>query len=283
MGQLVEVMEVEVEKVSAGLLVGASIDTPTAGRRFSAHAVEIGGWALGREEAVAAVEVVHAGEVLARTAIGRPRADIGAAYPDAEGAGTAGFEVEVEVGKLPARAELVVRVAIGSATIPVARLRLRRYWRGHREENPPLVTIVVTRDSAEQAPEPTLRSLESERYPLTEPAVLESVAAVAPATARNEAIRRSQGELILFLPAGATLSADGITNGVGRLTAAAPACALIDAAPGGEVSAALYRRSAFEELEGFDESTRDCDRELAERARGFDALFEPGALSGGGS
>lgn len=284
MGQLVEVVAVEVEEVPSELLLGASVDTPTAGRRLSAHAVEIGGWALGLEEAVAAVEVTHGEEVLARTAVSQPRTDIGQAYPDAEGAGSAGFEVEVETSRLPARAQLGLRVVVGSATVPVARLRLRRYWRGEWGERPPLVSVVVTRNSDEVDPEATMRGLEGERYPLSEVVLADSTAEANPATARNEAIRRSEGGLILFLPAGAALEAGAIANGVGRLAAAAEAPALIDGELGGEVAAALYRRSAFEELTGFDEAAgAGCDRELAGRASELDALFEPGALRGGES
>jgi len=281
MGQLVEVTAVEAEEVPSELLLGASVDTPTAGRRLSAHAVEIGGWALGREEEVTAVEVVHDGEVLARAPVGQLREDIGAAFPDVERAGTAGFELEAEAAGLPVAAELVVRAKAGEATVPVARLRLRRYWRG-RWERPPLVRIVVNPDAdeAEGGLEATMGSLAAERYPLTELPVA-SAGSASPAAARNEAIRRSEGELILFLPAGAVLAAGALANSVGRLTATEAACALIDAEPGGEIAAALYRRSAFEELEGFDPEAPDCDRELAERARRLDALFEPGSLLGG--
>jgi hypothetical protein len=280
MGQLVEVVAVEVEEVPSELLLGASVDTPTAGRRLSAHAVEIGGWALGREDAVTAVEIAHGDEILARTAVGQPRTDIGAAYPGAEGAGSAGFEVEVEASRLPPRAELAVRVGIGAATVPVARLHLRRYWRGQWEERPPLVSIVVTRDAGAGELEATMRGLEGQRYPLTELVVAD--AAADPAVARNEAIRRSEGGLLLFLPAGLELGAGAIANAVGRLAAAAEACALIDGEPGGEVAAALYRRSAFEELTGFEAAAgAGCDGELAARAGTYDALFEAGALRGG--
>jgi hypothetical protein len=281
MGQLVEVVAVEVEEIPSELLLGASVDTPTAGRRLSAHAVAIGGWALGRKEAAEAVEVTHGGAVLARAAVGQPRADIGDAYPENESAASAGFEVEVETSRLPARAELAVRVAVGGATVPVARLRLRRYWRGEWDERPPLVSVILTRDSDEADLEATIRGLEGERYPLTELAVADSAAGESPAATRNEAIRRSEGELILLLPAGGGLATNAIANGVGRLAAAAAACALIDGELGGGVAAALYRRSAFEELEGFAESAgTGCDRELAGRASEYGALFEPGALRG---
>jgi len=280
MGQLVEVLAVAAEEIPSELLHGASVDTPAAGRCLSAHAVEIGGWALGREEAVAAVEVLHEGEVLARAEVDQPRADIGAAFPEIESAGKAGFLVEVETGGLPADTEIAVRVDVDSATVPVARLRIRRYWRGRWEEVPPLLTVVLTRDFAEQDLRSTLDSLEAERYPLTELVTLASAAGSSPAAERNEAIRRSEGGLILFLPAGAELASGALANCVGRLAATEDAGALIDGEAGGAVAAALYRRSAFEELEGFVESAVGCDRELAGRARALDTLFEPGSLCG---
>lgn len=281
MGQLVEVLAVAAEEVPSELLRGASVDTPAAGRRLSAHAVAIGGWALGREEAATVIEVVHDGRVLARADVDQPRADIGAAFPEVAKAEDAGFEVEIDAGGLPAETELAVRVSVGSAKVPVARLRLRRYWRGRWEEAPPLVTIVLTGDAAEEDREATMASLGAERYPLTELVLADPARGETPATARNEAIRRSEGELILFLPAGAVLAAGALANGTGRLAAAAEACALIDGEAGGEVAAALYRRAAFEELEGFDQGAADPDRELAERARDLDALFEPGSLRPG--
>lgn len=281
MGQLVEVLAVEADEVPSELLLGASVDAPAAGRRLSAHAVEIGGWALGREETVAAIEVVHGERVLARAGADQPRADIGAAFPEVEGAEDAGFEIEVDTGGLPVEAELAVRVEIGPATVPLARLRLRRYWRGRWEERSPLVTIVLAPDAAEPDHEATMESLDGQRYPLTELVVAAPAGDENPATACNEAIRRSEGGLILILPPGAELAAGALANGVGRLAAAAEACALIDGEAGGGVAEALYRRSAFEELGGFDESAADCDRELAGRARDLDALFEPGSLRRG--
>lgn len=280
MGQLVEVLAVEAEEVPSELLLGASVDTPAPGRRLSAHAVEIGGWALGRDEAVGGVEATHEGDLLKRVSVGQPRTDIGEAFPDLERAGSAGFELELDVGGLPADAEVAVQVLAGDATVPIARLRLRRYWRGRWEEKPPLVSIVVTPGSGESDLEKTKDSLAAQRWPLSELVVAETEG--EPAAIRNEAIRRSDGDLLLFLAAGVKPTPKALAAGVGRLAAAEAACGLIDGEPGDAVTAALYRRSAFEELEGFDPAAPDCDRELAERARGLGALFEPGSLCGGG-
>jgi hypothetical protein len=281
-GRLVEVLAVEVEETAPDPLLGASVDTPTAGRRLAAHALEIGGWALGAGGAVEGIKVALDERVLAEAVVGQPRDDIGAAYPDVDGADRAGFEVAVDASRLPAEAELEVWATVDSATATIGRLRLRRCWRGelHRDR-PPLVSLVVVRDSADQDLEATLRSLEAQRYPMTELVVVDSPTSAeqGPAQLRNEALRRSNGDLVLFLPAGAMLSGDALTGAVERLIEKPGACGVIDGDADGPVGAAVYRRSAFEELRGFRAAAGErCERELADRAADYDALFVPGAL-----
>jgi len=283
-GQLVEVLAVEVEETPADPLLGASVDTPAAGRHLAAHALEIGGWALGPDGAAERVEVALDGRVLAEAAVGQPRDDIGAAYPDVAGADRAGFEVAVDAGRLPAEAELEVRASVDSATatVTIGRLRLRRCWRGNLRRDPlPLISLVVVRDAADQDLEATLRGLEEQRYPATELVVVDPRASADqdPAGLRNEAIRCSSGDLILFLPAGAVLSGDALFAAVERLIERPEACGVIDGEVDGPVGAAVFRRSAFEELRGFRAAAGErCERELADRAADYDALFVPGAL-----
>lgn len=282
MGQLVEVLGVEVEETPAEPLLGASVDTPAAGRHLAAHALEIGGWALGPDGAAERVEVALDGRVLAEATVGQPREDIGAAYPDLAGADRAGFEVAVDAARLPAEAELEVRASVDSATATIGRLRLRRCWREPLRREPlPLISLVVVRDSAGQDLEATLRDLEEQRYPATELVVVDPPASAGqgPAELRNEAIRCSNGDLILFLPAGATLSGDALFAAVERLIENPEVCAVIDGDADGPIDGAVFRRSAFEELRGFRAAAGErCERELADRAADYDALFVPGAL-----
>jgi len=100
---------------------------------------------------------------------------------------------------------------------------------------------------------------------------------------RNEGIRRSNGKLLLFVEGGRALTPDALPLGSEMLARDIDASALVD---GDEtrVAAAIYRRSAFEELEGFAEAaSADCDLELARRAGRCGALFAPGSLCAAGS
>jgi predicted SAM-dependent methyltransferase len=58
--------------------------------------LELVGWALGMESPVVQVEVVSGNEVVARTSPVVERPDIGQAFPDVDGAATAGFQLAIE-------------------------------------------------------------------------------------------------------------------------------------------------------------------------------------------
>jgi hypothetical protein len=303
-GQLVEVLRVEVEEFgSDGPLRGAYVDSPGEGRRMAAAALEIAGWALGPDGPPDEVEVASGAAVLSRAPLRHRRDDIAAAFPEVAAAVDSGFEVDVDVGHTPAESELALGVRLGDSVIPIGRLRLRRCWRGDLRAEPPLVSVaVVDEHGVEEALASTLSSIEVQRHPATEVLILHRPSAVPdalsdgerngirgiasdggnPAALRNEGIRRSNGQLILFVEAGSALAPDALGLGVEMLARKGEACAVLDRDARG-VGAALYRRSVFEELEGFDEGTRgSCDIELAERAERYDALLVPGALVGGG-
>lgn len=262
MGRLVEVLAVEAEEIAAGApLRGASVDTPTAGRRMAASAIEISGWALGPEGPPEAIEVEYRGEVLGR-GIAQERADLETAFPDIEGVSFAGFGIEVDGDRLPAESELVVRARVAGEAIPLARLALRRYWRGGRATATPLVSFLVVCERADEAGlERSLQSISRQRHPFTEVVVLDD-SSLSRAELRSEGIRRSDGDLLLFLDAGTALSPDALSLGLDVLRRAPQAGALVDG-DDEQIAAGLYRRSAFEE--------DDCD-----------PLFAPGALLGGG-
>jgi hypothetical protein len=297
-GQLVEVLAVDVDEIGGeSALVGANVDSPAVGRRMAASGLEISGWALAASGPPEAVEVALDGEALGR-GIWRPREDLATAFPEVNGATEAGFEVVVDVTRAPARAELEVAVEVEGTRLPIARLRLRRYWRGELDpERPPLVSLAIldpVRD--EKALEQTFASIRQQRHPAIEvlvlrPATPESVPRLdweqngirevfddldGPGL-RNEGIRQSSGELILFLVAGTALAPDALPLAIEMLTRKPAASGVVDGDRGG-VAAAVYRRSAFEELEGFGERGTDCDLELAIRAERCGALFARGVL-----
>jgi hypothetical protein len=299
-GLLLEVLAVEVdEAVVEEALLGGNLDSPLPGQRVAASALEIGGWALAPSGRPEAIEAALGGKVLARGAW-QHRGDLAAAFPEQPEASESGFEIAVDASRYPLEAEIEVRARVEGAAVAFARLRLRRYWRGElTPERTPLVSIVVLDARAEDdAVARTLVGVGEQRHPATEVLVLRPKAASAPPgweeggirqvrggidgpALRNEGIRASNGELILFLPAGSRPAPDSLALGLEMLSRYPASPAVIDGDRGG-IAAALYRRSAFEELEGFVEGGSDCDLELAIRAQRLEALLAPGALVRGG-
>jgi hypothetical protein len=296
-GQLVEVLAVDVEETGGvSPLLGANVDSPVAGRRMATSGLEISGWALAVSGRPKAIEVSLDGETLAH-GIWHTREDLAAAFPGVSGATEAGFEVAVDVSRAPAQAELEVAAAVEGTRVPIGRLRLRRYWRGELyPTRPPLVSIaILDEDVDDEAAARTLASIGRQRHPATEVLVLRPSTGPAPREAweengirevvgglngpalRNEGIRQSNGELIVFLAASSELTPDALPLAIEMLTRKPEASGIIDGDRGG-VAAAIYRRSAFEELEGFGEGGSDCDLELAIRAEREGARFAQGVL-----
>jgi hypothetical protein len=204
---------------------------------------------------------------------------------------------------MPAETAVEVRARRGHLTAPIGSLRLRRCWRGEPPAGrQPLVSVVIASPDGPERSEATTRSVGEQPYLPTEvlvalpPGAGESAppswedqgirAVAAPGDGadaiRNEAIRRSNGDLIAFVRAGAEMAPGGLARAVERLLGSREAAGLVDGLPGGRVAAAIYRRAAFEELGGFGQPGRACDEELARRAAaGYDVIFEPGTLIAG--
>jgi hypothetical protein len=297
-GQLVEVLAVDVDEAGVEpVLLGANVDSPVVGRRMAAGALEISGWALADSGPPEAVEVALDGRALGQ-GIWHEREDVAAAFPDVAGAAEAGFEVALDVARAPEQAELEVAVEVEGTRLAIARLRLRRYWREELSPaEPPLVSIAILDETSDdEALERTLASIGRQRHPVTEVLVLRPAIAApisrpiweangirevlgglnGPAL-RNEGIRQSNGPLILFLAAGSRLAPDALPLAIEMLTRKPAASGIVDGDRGG-VAAAVYRRSAFEDLDGFEERGNDCDLELAIRAERCGALFAQGVL-----
>jgi hypothetical protein len=81
-------------------LIGANLESPTPGAALPAHAVTVIGWALGRDEAVEAVELWVAGKRLWRAPVDLPRPDIERGFPERQ-VGRPGFRTTVNVQQLP--------------------------------------------------------------------------------------------------------------------------------------------------------------------------------------
>jgi SAM-dependent methyltransferase len=140
----VEVLEVSQAPLDARLL-GAYVDEPAAGAGVTTYSLAVGGWAVGRESAVTAVEVLDRGELLARVPTELARADVAAALGDANGAARSGFRALVGVLGTPEQAELDVQAVLadgGRAPIGVIRLRTSSLAAVEAGVNPLLITTL---------------------------------------------------------------------------------------------------------------------------------------------
>jgi hypothetical protein len=85
----VEVLEVVQAEPSRRLRGGFRVERADS-------VLDLAGWALGLDAAVARVEVVANGEVVGSAATEAERPDIATAFPDTAGAGSCGFGISLE-------------------------------------------------------------------------------------------------------------------------------------------------------------------------------------------
>jgi Sulfotransferase family len=123
---LVKIDGVEKAPLPDGLL-GASLDRPRAGEGEDGYSFDLRGWAIGRDSAVAALELLDGERVAAQVTPDRKRPDVAAAFPGVAGAEECGFEGMVRALELQPRfeLELVARLEDGSRR-PLGTLRGRR-------------------------------------------------------------------------------------------------------------------------------------------------------------
>ncbi len=237
MGSLVEISEVNLFSERTGLL-GCHIDLPKPGAVTDAHALEVGGWALGNGVPAVAIELASGDRVFRRVPIGLSRPDLAEAFPQSDQAGTAGFQETVSlVGTAPEVAIEVSAVLKNQQRVPVGSIRGHRRWRETLAGPAPLVSVIVP--CYEQAPylEEAIESVLAQTYAQVEVVVVDDgspdnaarVAARFPGVrcvrqpnrglsgARNTGIRESEGELLVFLDADDRLLPRALEAGVAEL------------------------------------------------------------------
>jgi hypothetical protein len=102
--------------------------------------VQIVGWAFADHEAVAAVEVLAGGEVVATTVPANPRPDVAETFPQSPSSLTSGFDIEMEAsgsGRSELEVEAVMagghRHPLGTLSVVVSLPRgMRLPWRASR-------------------------------------------------------------------------------------------------------------------------------------------------------
>ena len=266
MGALVDIAAVALADPLPGELRDGFLDRPRAGAVLDAHCVDVLGWALGAEAPALAVEFALDGDAFWQAPLAADRRDVAAEFPQSPEALRAGFATSLNlVGKRP-ELEVGVWIALaGGERAPLATIQGRRRWR--RERSPTfadLVSVVIPRSDGSPSPEAAVESVRSQTYPRVELVLIEEGAAESAAEARNLGIRSSNGDYLLFLEPDRALAPEAVEAGVAAL-ASQPACAAAFADP---PAPALYRRSLFEHVRGFDpalgaEAAAELDRTVA--------------------
>jgi hypothetical protein len=108
-------------------LLGASLDGPAAADASDTYSFNVRGWALGREDAVEAIQVLDGDRVAAEVSPGQARPDVAEAFPEAEAARSSGFGVLVRAIELEPKFDLDVVARMGDGSRErVATIRGRR-------------------------------------------------------------------------------------------------------------------------------------------------------------
>ncbi|HEX3040671.1 MAG TPA: methyltransferase domain-containing protein [Solirubrobacterales bacterium] len=123
--RVVEVAPAEPE----GGLRQAHLDAPATGDELDTNALKIVGWAVGKKQAVEAVEVWAGTQMVATTPVEIERPGVAGAYPETPGADRAGFRLVVQ-GSGEGRHELAVRGLIGGERTPIGSIVLEIRRRG---------------------------------------------------------------------------------------------------------------------------------------------------------
>ncbi len=108
-------------------LLGASIDSPSAGDATEIYSFALHGWAVGKSASVETVQVLEENRVILDVPLNAPRPDVALTLSLPDPPAMTGFQVVIKALDLPPTFELLVRVGLGNGTTaPVARIRGRR-------------------------------------------------------------------------------------------------------------------------------------------------------------
>jgi glycosyltransferase involved in cell wall biosynthesis len=229
---LFEFSEVPPTEPAGEDLWGFSVDYPRTGNRSDASPVEVWGWVLGRSAAAVAVEVVHEGTVIRRTAVDGHRPDVGSVYPHVPEAERSGFRCSVW---LLNEGDIHLRVALrDQRRIPLVTFRTQRRWRDDRSTGHSLVSVVIPSYNQAYFLHEAIESVLAQTYPHLEVVVVDDgstdntveVASRYPgvkyirqenrglAGARNTGIRHSTGQYLIFLDADDRLTPNALESGL---------------------------------------------------------------------
>jgi sulfotransferase family protein len=145
---LIEISNVAHPDEGATELWGGHIDVPGPGHQTDTYALDVIGWALGRQRGVSSVELVQGGVCLRRVAANVARDDLAERFPDVPAAHSAGFFASVGSLSLEREFELLVRVRLeekGRAQLGTIRGRRARLSTAYEPRLRPLMITTLGR------------------------------------------------------------------------------------------------------------------------------------------
>ena len=290
-------------------LAGRSIDLPHRKGLEEAAGMAVEGWVAGKDEPVVAVEILQSGQVLRRVPVDHYRADVVAFLGDVGRTERTGFAGTVAIAPKTEPRLVLEAVLASQRRVPLGSIELRPGWRrvAAAEEN--LVSVIIPTynharflgEAIESAARQTWSRVEIvviddgstdntpevvARYPAVRYFRTDQVGVSA---ARNEGIRRSNGQFLIFLDADDRLLPRAAELGVEKFRENPPAAFVsgehlyIDAGGGqlktwmreipqsdhyarllrgnyiGPPNSVIFRREALSRVGGFDPAVTPCE------------------------
>jgi glycosyltransferase involved in cell wall biosynthesis len=287
------------------------LDDPKQGAVVDARAFDIAGWVVANGSRAVAVELREAGRLIERIRVDFPRPDVAAIFPGISQAHRSGFRTTVNLLGTTSEVELELEVVLKDGRrLTLASVRGRRRWRKDPNESvESLASVVITCYNQAHFLAESIESSLAQSYSPYEVIVVDDgstdntseVVRRYPevryiyqrnrglAGARNEGLRLTNGNLLLFLDADDRLLPHALETGADSLRGR-PECAFtwghhqVISVDGTVISksdqpfdhkngfcalfernyiemhaAVLFRRGVFEHIKGYDESLGACE------------------------
>jgi GT2 family glycosyltransferase len=123
----IEVIDVNLHKQPARVLVGFGLDSPLPWSRQPVESVLFNGWIVGAESAVASIEFAVGRDQSWNAKVGRWRDDIARDFPDAPSAERSGFWTRLDLSPLPPVFEIAISANLTDGRrLLIGHLRARR-------------------------------------------------------------------------------------------------------------------------------------------------------------
>ena len=247
---LAEIKEVALPEPDLERLCGCYVDIPVSGTISEASALDLTGWVLGKSSPAVAMEILENEKVRGRIPFNHRRPDIAKAFPKVAGAQNSGFRTTISALGTDEHFELALQAVLkDQSRVPIGVIRGKRRWEsgsGRKRSEMALVSVVIPCYNQARFLGEAIESVLSQSYPHFEVVVIDDgstdntseVASRYPgvrcirqenrglAGARNEGIRRTNGDYLVFLDADDRLLPGALEVGLRELEAH-PECAFV--------------------------------------------------------